>query len=480
MRVNSPSFPRRRESREKQSTQLNPPLPRRERTRACPGLEPGVRVNSPSFPRTPTSFQRRREPRTRGQMGAAHRRPSAKIRVIRGPDNPPTTPLATRKGRHVGAVREPPLILPTHPSFPRGLPRTPIHRREPRTRGQKGAGHHSPSAKICVIRGSDDKSLDSASHLYYHQKCTHTWSQIDGSGQLSSRDLTRGTRTNTLTAIRNMNKVTESIGDRVGGYNFLPALFTFGSRRKQCPLHLVNSKSSFLGCAGSEGYSKDWSPSSMRAPQHKPNDSTRISTGQSSFRGRVRCQSLFIAGERRRCEPGSNSVIVTNTLTSVEGHVLRLGGVLRTRKIFVGCPAIRPIWDQSPGRTASRFETVGNRLYPLHDQDCLRRFTAEAQIQDRSRSKTGPNTAPAFSRVKCPFREAKGAQATDTSVATAGDAPRTPPSFPQGPSFPRRREPRVNKAHRPTPGIPCEVAALPRVPFALRKGGEREVTYAHD
>ena len=68
--------------------------------------------------RSPPSFPRRREPRTRGQMGAAHHRPPAKIRVIRGPDNPPTTPLATRKGRHVGAVREPPLILPTHPSFP--------------------------------------------------------------------------------------------------------------------------------------------------------------------------------------------------------------------------------------------------------------------------------------------------------------------------------------------------------------------------
>ena len=159
------------------------------------------------------------------------------------------------------------------------------------------------------------------------------------------------------------------------------------------------TESSFLGCAGSEGYSKDWSPSSMRAPQHKPNDSTRIGTGQSSFRGRVRCQSPFIAGERRRCEPGSNSVIVTNTLTSVEGHVLRLGGVLRTRKIFVGCPAIRPIRDQSPGIRNPRLETVGNRLYPLHGQISLCRFAAEAQIQDRSRTKTGPNTAPAFSRV---------------------------------------------------------------------------------
>ena len=365
-----------------------------------------------------------------------HHSPSATICVIRGPDKPPTTPHATRKGRHVGAVREPPLILPTHPSFPqttpsfpRGLPRTPIRRREPRTLGQKGAGHHSPSAKICVIRGSDNN------HLTVPDICTtirgvHTFGpRSTDPGNLSSQHLARGTRTNTLTASTDTFKIDETIVDRVGGYNFLPTLIESCSRRRQCPLYLVNSESSFLGCAGSEGYSKDWSPSSMRAPQHKPNDSTRIGTGQSSFRGHVRCQSLFIAGERRRCEPGSNSVIVTNTLTSVEGHVLRLGGVLRTRKIFVGCPAIRPIWDQSPGRTASRFETVGNRLYPLHDQDCLRRFTAEAQIQDRSRAKTGLNTAPGFSRVYS--------------------------SFPQGPSFPRRREPRENKAPHPTPIIPA-------------------------
>ena len=194
-------------------------------------------------------------------------------------------------------------------------------------------------------------------------------------------------------------KVIETIDDRVGRYNFLPTLIASRSRRKQCPLHLVNSKSSLLGCAGSDRYSKDWSPSSLRARHHKPNDSARVGTGQSSFRERVRCQSLFIAGERRRCEPGSNSVIVTAPFTGCEGHVLRLGGVLRTRKIFVGCPAIRPIWDQSPGIRNPRFETVGNRLYPIHGQDCLRRSTAEAQIQDRSRAKTGLNTAPGFTRV---------------------------------------------------------------------------------
>ena len=217
-----------------------------------------------------------------------------------------------------------------------------------------------------------------------------------------------------MTAITDTFKVIETIDDRVGGYNFLPTLFASGSRRKQCPLYSAHpmgiTESSFFGRAGSECDRKDWSPSSVRARQHKPNDSTRIGAGQSRSRGRVRCLTHFIAWERRRCEPGSNSVIVTNTLTSVEGHVLRLGGVRRTRKIFVGCPAIRPIWDQSPGIRNPRFETVGNRLYPLHGQNCLCRFAAEAQVQDRSRKSTGLNTAPGFLRVKHPFREAKGAR----------------------------------------------------------------------
>ena len=202
-----------------------------------------------------------------------------------------------------------------------------------------------------------------------------------------------------MTASTDNFKVNETIVGRVGRYNFSPTLILFGSKRKQCPLYSVNSESSLLGCVGSDCDSQDWSPSSVRARHHKPNDSARVGTGQSRSRGHVRCQSLFIAGERRRCEPGSNSVIVTAPFTGCEGHVLRLGGVRRTRKIFVGCPAIRPIWDQSPGIRNPRLETVGNRLYPLHDQDCLRRFTAEAQIQDRSRAKTGLNTAPGFLRV---------------------------------------------------------------------------------
>ena len=59
-------------------------------------------------------------------------------------------------------------------------------------------------------------------------------------------------RTNTLTASTDTFKVIETIDDRVGGYNFLPTLIEFGSRRKQCPLHSVNSESSLLGCAGSD------------------------------------------------------------------------------------------------------------------------------------------------------------------------------------------------------------------------------------
>ena len=246
----------------------------------------------------------------------------------------------------------------------------------------------------------------------------HTWSQIDGSGQLSSQHLARGTRTNTLTAITGNIKVTESIGGRVGGYNFSPTLVSSGLTRKQCPLYSVKSESSFFGCAGSDYCIIGWSPRPMRTRHHKPIDSARVGTGQSSLRGRVRCQSLFIAGERRRCEPGSNSVIVTNALTSVEGHVLRLGGVLRTRKIFVGCPAIRPFWDQSPARSMRGFETVGNRLYPLHGQDSLCHVVAEVQIQDRSRTKTGLNTAPGFLRVKHPFREA---QTPDDGVRKRSD-----------------------------------------------------------
>ena len=256
-----------------------------------------------------------------------------------------------------------------------------------------------------------------------------------------------------MTASTDKIKVIETIDDRVGGYNFLPTLIASRSRRKQCPLYLANphgqTKSSFFGCAGSDRYSQDWSPSSMGTPQHKPNDSTRIGAGQSSFRGRVRCQSLFIAWERRRCEPGSNSVIVTASLTRCEGHVLRLGGVRRTRKIFVGCPAIRPIWDQSPGIRNPRFETVGNRLYPLHGQISLCRFAAEAQIQDRSRDKDRTKYRPGLF-----FIPAQAGTQRKTKHATS-PLPRWERARVRVPAvIPANGNPEKNKARRLTSPLP--------------------------
>ncbi len=210
-----------------------------------------------------------------------------------------------------------------------------------------------------------------------------------------------------MTAITGKFKVIETIGGRVGRYNFSPTLILFGSTRRQCPLHLVNSKSSLLGCERSACRRLGWSLRMFQTQQHEPHGSTRVVEGQPDGRGRATRQSLFIARDRLRCEPGSKPVIVTNALTSVEGHVPSRGDKGRRWKIFVGCPAFLSFWDQSPGRNASRSETVGNRLYRIHGQISLCRFAAEAQIQDRSRSKTGPNTAPGFLRVKCPFREAQ-------------------------------------------------------------------------
>ena len=150
----------------------------------------------------------------------------------------------------------------------------------------------------------------------------------------------------------------------------------------------------------------------------------------------------------------------------------------RRRKIFVGCPAIRPIWDQSPGIRNPRLETVGNRLYPLHDQDCLRRFTAEAQIQDRSRKSTGLNTAPGFLRAKCPFREAQTPDDGARKRSDRGGCPRTPPSSP------RRREPREKQSTPFTPFAKAGTqgktkhAANPThtpAPFPKRRGPKRPI-----
>ena len=112
--------------------------------------------------------------------------------------DPNTHPTPTVFPAQAGTQRKTEHAVPS-PSRPPSFPR----RREPRTRGKMGAGHHSPSAKICVIRGSDKKAhprpiflypnsspipkipsiptipvhtnthLTRTSHLYYHKPCTN-------------------------------------------------------------------------------------------------------------------------------------------------------------------------------------------------------------------------------------------------------------------------------------------------------------------
>ena len=206
-----------------------------------------------------------------------------------------------------------------------------------------------------------------------------------------------------MKAITGKIKVSETIVDRVGGYNFLPTLIASGSTRKQCPLYSANphgqTESSLLGCERSACRRLGWSLRMFQTQQYEPHGSTRVVEGQPDGRGRATRQSLFIARDRLRCEPGSKPVIVTAPFTGCEGHVPSRGDKGRRRKIFVGCPAFLSFWDQSPLRYALRSETVGNRLYPIHGQIRLCCSAAEAQVQDRSRSKTGLNTAPAFTRV---------------------------------------------------------------------------------
>ena len=270
-----------------------------------------------------------------------------------------------------------------------------------------------------------------------------------------------------MKAYTDKNKVIDTIGDHVGGEN-RPALFASSSRRtRQLPTpprqKLRGSiGSSYFGCARCDLRSKDRSRRMLQTPQYKPNGSTRVGEGLSGGRGRVLSQSLLVARERRRRELGSNLVIVTTTLTSGEGHVVEIGVSQRVRKICAGVPASVSIRDLilalSLSRAKRQYWTVGYRPIRKNDLRSLHRNSVEAQIQDRSRQKTGLNTVPGFSRVynKPPLRGAKG-----TRAQHAGDArnspppsfPRAHPSFPQAlpsfprtiPSFPRTREPRKTK-----------------------------------
>ena len=207
--------------------------------------------------------------------------------------------------------------------------------------------------------------------------------------------------------------------------------------------------SSCFGCARNELRMIDRSRRMLQTPQYKPNGPTRVGAGRSVLRGRVLSQSLLVARERRRRELGSNLVIDTTAFTSGEGHVVEVGISRRVRKNLAGAPASASIRDQilalSSSRSKRQYWTVGNRPIRYYDLRSLRRISAEAQIQDRSRNKTGLITAPGFSRVSTPLRFAKG----DASAASRGmpEIHRKPPSFPRTtPSFPRTREPREKQS----------------------------------
>ena len=230
-----------------------------------------------------------------------------------------------------------------------------------------------------------------------------------------------------MKAYTDKSNIIEAIDDLIGG-NRRPILFASSSSRRQHlptpPRHKLRGSigSSYFGCARCDLRKKDRSRRTIQSSQYEPNGSTRVGEGRSGHRGRVLSQSLLVARERRRRELGSNLVIVTTTLTSGEGHVVEDGISRRVRKILAGVPASVSFRDLILALSLSRAErqswTVGNRPIRKNDLRSLHRNSVEAQIQDRSRQKTGLNTVPGFSRVS--------------------------------PSFPRTREPRKTK-HAATP-----------------------------
>ena len=237
--------------------------------------------------------------------------------------------------------------------------------------------------------------------------------------------------------------------------------------------------SSCFGCARYDLRSKERSRLSVPLSQYAPNDSARVGEGRSGHRGRVLSQSHTVAWERRRREPGYNPVIDTTTLTSGEGHVVEDGISQRVRKILAGVPASVVIRDQilalSFSRSKRQHWTVGNRPIRNYDLRSLHRNSVEAQIQDRSRQKTGLNTVPGFSRVYpssvipadagtqrktkhalfLPFAERRGRVRSTQGMpeihhpraVTSQPNVSRDPSFPRTtPSFPRTREPREKQS----------------------------------
>ena len=278
-----------------------------------------------------------------------------------------------------------------------------------------------------------------------------------------------------MTAFTDKSKIIETIDDHVGG-NSRPALFASSSRRRQHlptpPRHKLRGSigSSCFGCARSEVRRMNRSRRTMQSPQYAPNDSARVGEGRLVQRGRVLSQSLLVARERRRRELGSNLVIVTTTFTSGEGHVVEDGLSQRVRKILAGVPASVSFRDLilalSFSRSKRQHWTVGNRPIRKNDLRSLRRNSAEAQIQDRSRQKTGLNTVPGFSRVYTSFprtREPREEQSTpfsspsrsegDACAARRGCPKSTTPAIPASPSVIPADHPVIPADH---PVIPAD------------------------
>ena len=256
--------------------------------------------------------------------------------------------------------------------------------------------------------------------------------------------MARGTTTSTLTAITDKTKATQTIDGRTGG-SIRPGLIASSPRRRQRRLHSQELPSA--GRAGSGFPRTDQSRRPVGAPLHEPYGPARTVEGWSVIRGRVRCRSRFVARERRRRELESKPVIDTAASTSGEGHVARYGNVRRVRKVFVGCPATRPLRGQSPTRTSfprhttsfrrkpepkggaggsmghpRRPQSVGNRLVPNPIKPLPKTLGrgANPRTEEIGKRQKGPKRARLNASAKAPFAERKGRG----SEATAGYARR--------------------------------------------------------
>ena len=128
-------------------------------------------------------------------------------------------------------------------------------------------------------------------------------------------------------------------------------------------------------------------------------------------------------------------------------------------------------------RSKRQYWTVGNRPIRNYDLRSLRRNSAEAQIQDRSRQKTGLNTVPGFSRVYTPSQQTSPSRSEGDACAARRGCPKfTTPVIPASPS--------VIPADYPV--IPADAGTQSKtkhaffLPFAERRGRVRSTQGMHE